>query len=82
MMKITQIKMPYEEVVLTEDAFEVILETGTKKFILRNRSDDVLVLVDYPGKMMDDEYPVRRMYIEPLSDGILIMQWIPAEEEK
>ena len=81
-MKITQTKIPYEEIVLSEDAYEIILEIGTKKFILRQRSDGVLVLVNYPSRMGDSNHPVRRLYLEPISDGVLIMQWIPKEDEK
>jgi len=81
-MKLTQTKIPYEEIILTEDAAEVILELGPKKFILRHRGDGVLVFINYPSKMGDDEFPVRRMYVEPISDGLLIMQWIPEFDEE
>lgn len=76
-MKITEHRISKKDVLLSENANEILIELGPKKYILRHRGDGVLVLITPESIIGDKEHPVRRIYFEPLRNGILIMQWIP-----
>lgn len=63
-----------------ENTSEVLIETANKKYILRERVDNILVLVVPKSEIGNVDRPVRRLYFEPIRDGLLIMQWVPAED--
>lgn len=89
-MKITKMTMGQEDVVLSEDARDILLELGNSQYILRQRSDNTLVLITPDGGfvqnmqnlLVDSGLPVRRTYFEPFSKGgMLIYQQVFDKDE-
>lgn len=89
-MKITQINFQKDDEILSEDAKEIVIEIGNRMFILRQRVDDVLLLltpeggfVQKPpeGYLEDSGFPVRRTYFEPMSSGLMVSQRVFDEDE-
>ena len=79
-MKITRTVIGDEDIVLGENIAEIIIEMGETKFFLRSRIRDNKGYLTIINTNYLDE-PVRRFYLEPLSNGVCIQQYVWTDEE-
>jgi len=76
-MKIIRINIGKDNEVLTEGAAEVHIELDdNRRFILRHSGETLIVLANENYS----QTPVRRMYSEPISQGIILYQWLPEDD--
>jgi hypothetical protein len=85
-MKITQTQIGFDrdgehlpDVLLAEDAHEIIIEHMGLKIILRTLSGFERVVIVSPEEPIGGT--VRRLYFEPIGGGLLLQQWVSSRSE-